>query len=302
MATYEIGKIIKSRREALGLSQEDLADGICAVTTLSRIENGERLPTRNHMDAFMQRLGYSATSVEFYTDSETFGIYELRFKIREASINGDRELAREYLRKLEEVYDPESKIDRQVVMLQQIILKTKKRTVDEELEQLEEAIRLTCPEYSVDWTPKVLSYEEIILLNCIASAYDDKGQQEIAIEMMFKLRDYYDNHVISLEEALRTQPMILYNLSKYLGLAGRYDECIDVCDQGIRIARRTGRCSLLAETLFNRGWALVYRDWPGDRKAAKECIKEAIQFAYVMRKVEEKRMKEFFVAQFGENP
>ena len=43
MAVFQLGPILKARREALGLSQEDLADGICAVPTLSRIENGERI-------------------------------------------------------------------------------------------------------------------------------------------------------------------------------------------------------------------------------------------------------------------
>lgn len=47
MAVFQLGPILKARREELGLSQEDLADGICAVPTLSRIENGERMPTKN---------------------------------------------------------------------------------------------------------------------------------------------------------------------------------------------------------------------------------------------------------------
>lgn len=46
MAVFQLGPIIRNRRNVLGLSQEDLADGICSVPTLSRIENGERMPTK----------------------------------------------------------------------------------------------------------------------------------------------------------------------------------------------------------------------------------------------------------------
>ncbi|MBP3729639.1 MAG: helix-turn-helix transcriptional regulator [Lachnospiraceae bacterium] len=38
MPISKVGYLIKRRREELGYTQEELADGICAVTTLSRIE------------------------------------------------------------------------------------------------------------------------------------------------------------------------------------------------------------------------------------------------------------------------
>ena len=56
---YYWDPLIYQQIEALGLTQEDLADGICSVTTLSRIENGERLPDKQHSEMLLQRLGYS---------------------------------------------------------------------------------------------------------------------------------------------------------------------------------------------------------------------------------------------------
>ena len=41
MPIFQFGFMIKHRREELGYTQEDLADGICSVPTLSRIENGD---------------------------------------------------------------------------------------------------------------------------------------------------------------------------------------------------------------------------------------------------------------------
>ena len=41
MAQYPLGIIIRQRRDMLGLSQQQLCQGICDRSTLSRIERGE---------------------------------------------------------------------------------------------------------------------------------------------------------------------------------------------------------------------------------------------------------------------
>ena len=40
-----IGWIIKQTREEIGLTQEQLCEGICTPATLSRIENGKQAPS-----------------------------------------------------------------------------------------------------------------------------------------------------------------------------------------------------------------------------------------------------------------
>lgn len=282
MSVFQLGPIIRARREELKISQEDLADGICSVPTLSRIENGERMPTKNHFEMLMQRLGYSAMSLDFFTDKQDFLIYELKFKTRRAYVTGNQVQARVFLEELNGILDKPTRIDRQFVMLHQILLYKEKYTNADKLKQLEEAIQLTCPKYKSNYIPRVLSYDEIILLNNIAICYDALGNREQAITILKTLKEYYDHHVISEEEALRTQPMVLYNLSKFLGLNGQYDECIEICDLGIRIARATGRCSMLGETLYNRAWALIHRNRIGDREVAEKTLKQAIYFSDAM--------------------
>lgn len=57
MAAYKLGQVIKMTRENLGITQEELSDGICSVETLSRIENGKQTPNRANFKALMERLG-----------------------------------------------------------------------------------------------------------------------------------------------------------------------------------------------------------------------------------------------------
>lgn len=282
MSYYPLGHIIKNRREELQLSQEELADGICSVSTLSRIENGERMPSKNHYEMLMQRLGYSALSLDYFTDKQDFIIHELKFKIRHAYIEKQFDLCQKLLEEFDALSGERDPVDVQFIALYDTLLHEKQIPVTEKLEGLEAALRLTCPQYGDGFEPKVLSYEEIIILNNIAINYEAVGKRPRAIELLYAIKNYYDRQISSAEESLRTQPMILYNLSANLGMAGRYDECIAVCDEAISLARRTYRYSFYEKILYNRAWSMLRRNREGDREKAKIYLKQAYSFAYAV--------------------
>lgn len=94
MSIYLFGPLIKQRREELGYSQEDLADGICSVPTLSRIENGERLPSKQHSEMLLQRLGYSDSIIINYVDEKTLKLHESKYSIRHEVMCGKLKQAR----------------------------------------------------------------------------------------------------------------------------------------------------------------------------------------------------------------
>lgn len=301
MAVFQLGPILKARREELGLSQEDLADGICAVPTLSRIENGERLPTKNHFEMLMQRLGYSAMSMDFFSDKQTFLLHELKIKTRYAYIAEDYSLAKKRVDEFECLLDNPTNIDKQFSILYKTLLNQKQYSNAYKLKQFEDALKLTCPKYDTGYIPHVLSYEEIILLNNIAICTDVAGDRNRAIFILRTLKEYYEQHMISTDEALRTQPMILYNLSKLLGLSGRYDECIEICDLGIRIARTSGRCLHFGKTLYNRGWALLQRNRAGDRELAEISLNYAYHFFEVMgSRRDAEFVRNFYIQSFSQ--
>ena len=57
MQNFFLGDYIKQKRLDLGLTQEQLCDGICEPITLSRLENGKQTPSRNRINALLQRMG-----------------------------------------------------------------------------------------------------------------------------------------------------------------------------------------------------------------------------------------------------
>lgn len=300
MSVIEYGKIIKARREELGLRQEELAMGICSLSTLSRIESGGRVPQKETLERLLQRLGLSEIGTECYTGQEQLEIHRLKAELMAVKIEGNTEEARALLDKLKAALPEPDNMDRQILLFHEITLYPEGYSECQRLEKMEDALRLTQPRYTPNCLPQVMSYWEILMLNYIACRYGNLGQRDIAARMLYHILDFYDRKMVNPEESWRTSPMIYYNLSKYLGLAGRYDECIEVAEKGIRLAKRSGRATMLSLTYFNCAWSLTKRKGPGDMERAKEYAKRSVCMAYAMDQPELKRRVEFYESIFGE--
>lgn len=281
MSYFKLGPLLRQRRVTLGYTQEALADGICAVNTLSRYENGERMPTKEHLELLLQRLGLSDAIFDAYLDEKTFRLHELKYQIRQAIMEGREADAAPLLKEYEQIADGNSTITRQFVLLYHTLLNNE-MSAREKLVSYEDALKLTCLRYGSEDTIPFFSFEEIILFNNIALQQFLCGQKDQAIHTLYCVKRYYDEIVVNREESLRTQPMILYNLSKYLGNAGRIQECIDICNEGIQLAQNTGRSLVLCATLYNKACALAARDEPGDMEAAKHAALMARSAAFCM--------------------
>lgn len=298
MPISKVGYLIKQRREELGFTQEELADGVCAVTTLSRIENGERLPTKNHYEKLYQRLGLSDLLYYTYVDEKTLELHEQKFRIRHLVSLRQYEEAKELLEAYVCSTDMNSTSEEQFVLLYSTIVAQNAFSPEERSSRFTEAISLSCPQFEKGVYPVLLSYEEIIILNNIAVCYWQMKNYDEAIHILTYLKQYYEKGIMNQEEILKTQTMILYNLSTSLGLAGRYDACIEICDLGIKISRETGRCSQLSKMLYNKAWSLNKRMLPGDMELAEKTAKEALFAAFAM---DDKKLAEHFANFYKEH-
>jgi transcriptional regulator with XRE-family HTH domain/phosphotransferase system IIB component len=72
-----VNQVIKTRRIAFGISQENLADGICDVRTLSRVETMKNSPQKKNCKKFQQKLGMSGDRYNHQIISQHYGEYEI---------------------------------------------------------------------------------------------------------------------------------------------------------------------------------------------------------------------------------
>ncbi len=294
MSIFSIGEVIRKRRNLLGISQEELAYGICSVPTLSRVENGERVPSKANFDALMQRMGQSGEMYDAYIGDNDFEVHEKKFYIRQAIINNRIEEARAILKELKTLVDNDDNLTNQFIKYAEVVTRKSQMSSAEILSELEEAIKITQSKYGkVKINNCLLTFDEITILNIIANAYGSIGNNRKAINMFYELKDYMDSKYINSEEIARTYPMILYNLSKWLGLEGRYDECIEICDIGIKISVDSGKMAALAKLLYNKAWCLV-KNGQNDSEEFKKILLQAYYVAEVMGNYESaQKYKEF---------
>src|SRR5574344_1613711 len=78
MNRQSLGKLVRYEREKKQISIQNLANGICSISTLQRVENGERLPDFFAFERIIERLGKSINKMEFLYHQGDYEIYYLR--------------------------------------------------------------------------------------------------------------------------------------------------------------------------------------------------------------------------------
>ena len=83
------GETVREARKRCGLTQEELAYGICSVSTLSKIENGKRQPHILTFEALMQRMGVSGEGFFLCLSEQEMASCRLLREINRHLWNGD---------------------------------------------------------------------------------------------------------------------------------------------------------------------------------------------------------------------
>ena len=85
---------LRKEREKRGISQERLCRGVCAVSALSRYENGERIPDRLLMNTLIERLGKSSDKLVTMISCQEYAYFEWKSKGKEGEISSLEEAIR----------------------------------------------------------------------------------------------------------------------------------------------------------------------------------------------------------------
>ncbi len=283
MATYAIGHVLRRLREYKKLTQEDLSDGICSTVTLSKIENGVQSPRKEHFEALMQRLGYSADNFfcTFYADDE-YAAFEKTEELKLAIANFDFPKARGLIAQLEGDRFFAKEFNLQLLLSSKAaVLLHERQDLDQALALLLQALQITIPKFQLDRIGDLfLTHEEIVAINMIAILYYDQGMLEQAIDILLQLKDRLDKTYVDEKEKARTYPMIVYNLTKYLIEAKRFNDALPLCETTRRFCSRNGAVDLLPFIVFNQACCLCEM---GNPDPCTELFRQAY---YALRLVE----------------
>ena len=268
-----LGEVIRQRRLELGLTQEELCEGICEPMTISRFENGRQTPSRNRIKALMQRLGLpddrffgllSAKELQISSLEQDIVSCHVRFeRSAQEEKNRIREETFEKHRELERIMDKDDTLSKQLILRSKYLLGTEfgPYSLDDGLELLMEAMRLTSPKFDLDSIGRGLYTEnEIKLINNIALCYMRAGRHYDAIDILKQLLRYLQSHLQKIPPNRAHIPLVAFNYARELEIVKRYDDAIEIAEYARSICVNYGHyqflpdiIAILAECHYHQG-------------------------------------------------
>lgn len=263
-----IGEVIKNRRKELGLTQEQLCEGICEPITISRLENKKQTISRNNVKALLQRLGLPDDRFYAVLNDEEVAIDRLYRDICSNNVNYERSLPeqRESLRKegmlklqeLEKLIGKDDNLLKQFILRSRLILGREDGSYskEEQLDMLMEAIKLTQPRFRIEQIKDGLySFEDMKFIHNIAIAYSELGNREEALRIWEPLVKNIENRFENIVESRSILCLTLYGISRELLIMEDFDRARVYAQKGVNIAVKYG----------------VYQNLPGYKIILAEC-------------------------------
>jgi transcriptional regulator with XRE-family HTH domain len=297
MGKYRLGDIVSMTRKSLGLTQEELSDGICSVETLSRIENGKHLPNRNLYELLMERMGrnrersYSVIPISEYDTLENIKLFEYYIDLYNYS---QAELV---LKKIKEK-SKNTILNIQFITRAEYIIDFRLKRINAKvfLHGLEKAIRLTIPKNNyITYSNWPLNFQEAVLMLNLSSAYAQNDNYNKAIEILLETNKLLEKSYMDVKQRITLQITLLNNLAKWYGIIGENNKAIDAAQKGILFCRDFKLGNILPNLIYTIVWneeILIEKGiFPQDY--SKQCLAKLKQAYYIAC-----AMNQSFIEQF----
>lgn len=252
MQNYKLGEYIRQRRLDLGLTQEQVCAGICESVTLSRFENGKQTPSRNRINAILQRLGLPDDRYYALVTPEELEIEALKKEIVSCNALKCVEEGFDKISRLEKIAKPDDQITQQFILRSKVLLGglDKRYSNDERIQMLLQAIRMTIPDFQLDKIEDFLfTLDEMKLVNQTGNAYSLSGDNEKAADIFYRLLQYIRRHLPETVTSNRMLPLVLYNFARSLDLSQKYEEGAKVARYGKEACIKYGHYQVLHSCL-----------------------------------------------------
>ncbi len=281
MSAYNsFGEYLANLRKRNKASLEQLSDGLCAVSSLYRIEKGERSVDRLLQDRFLTRLGTTPENYENLLDWKEYEQWERRQKIVQAILYEEIEKAEGLLEEYKTRYPMEEPLEYQFYLAMLAQIKQYRGCAKDELVAMfYEALSLTVPELEKrGFDTRILSLEEInLLLEYIQGSTSWKSMETYKQLLLYMKR--YDKDSLSLAKIFPKTVWYFYLFWCSQEEKTEFDSrrMLELCNQAVEALRDAKRMFYMWELLGMREQLLqsILADNPEDREALEQCLEES---------------------------
>jgi len=248
-------------RESRGISRKELAEGICSESNLGRIERGLVQPYAFNLERLLEKLGQNPNIiVGLLVDEITADFNRIRQKLDFYLMNKRIDEAEILINRLKgnQNFVEQMTVQQYILMNEANLLIIKGERSPKIYGILMEAIKITTPALNIReiGTRFCLTKQDIRIINMMAILHYNDGELDEAIDIMYGLKQNMDRRFHDSVSKGGTYSLIIYNLAKYLGMAGRYDEAIKLCDFGKIVCIESGALWFIPMMLYNKAWCL----------------------------------------------
>lgn len=290
MALYLVGDYIKETRMRKGYTQEEVSFGICTTASLSRIENGLQIPGRFILDKLLERLGIENNVFNSFVSKEEMEFYEIIQDVLRNITDGNLEELELHVEKMEKITENMADVEKQCLYLAKGVLSRRNENEHgETMEWFMKAIHATLPSFD-GVTPlkkNLLTFDEIMIINSIAVQHAKENKVIEALKLEFWLKEYMEEKITDGRVKRAKYPIIVFNLSNWLGQIGRYVDALSVADEGISFCTKYGNLISLPFLVFNKACSLAELK---QKENAKVCFEQSIAIFSVMKKYDKVKM------------
>ncbi len=256
-----INDVIRIRRHMLGLTQEKLADGVCSVKTLRRIEKRKSGPQMYEVRGLFAKLGLCPEYVRASVITTDPTVVDLHRAVNHSSNSRDAIQRKELLEKLRNCLDLNIPQNKQALQREQLLyeLNTKQITKEEFAEKLYNTFTITMP--ITEWREKeeiYLTQEEI---QCLYNFINVNYKNDIYVKLV---KRYCQDEIRAnrTSSRIRIGELVSTGIASWLGNQGEYEESKRWGEGTIVLSLRARRMRTLARNLYNTLWCnqLIYKD------------------------------------------
>ena len=229
MIYYRLGDVIRELRDRLHMTQEELAAGICSVSSIAKIEKGSQMPSGHVAEALLRRLKDSGCFFTgFFQAQELQELKSWEHMLARAKSSGKRESLFEnqfyaYVRTVERM---EKGIDHAVILLELMEI----LVMSMPLEEL----------YDESARRRTYTYLELYILNSIAVQFYHMESLETANRIFERVYEYLIKWHADGELGRYLLPTVCNNLAAVKLGTGLVHPARVLCDAGIRICQNSG--------------------------------------------------------------
>lgn len=271
MSDNYIGHIIKETRLKKQISSSKLCAGLCSPSMLTRIESGERYPSKLLFDALMERMGESGKNYNFIGTSKESEIYHLIQTITTYYSQRNYDKLNKNIEHYRKIMNPKSALELQVLYLFECVLS--QDNPSSLYQKIMSAINLTIKNFDFNKISfYMLSNYERLLLNALGFYYISSKEYDKAISIFKNLQFFIEQYSNPDYDILYISSVVKYNeIICYLRKQD-FNEILYLCKKTIPQTLSNHSEIFLSSLYYQNCYAKLALD--------KNCTSEDILLAY----------------------